>query len=54
MRGMSIDSICEQNTDLEQTGDGQNHRPEKEARQHHPNFGECFHDSTSLSNSCEA
>jgi hypothetical protein len=51
---MSTDPIFGQDTDLEETGDGQNHRPEKEAQQHHPNFGECFHDSTSLSNSYEA
>lgn len=54
MRGMLVDSIGEQDTDLEETGHGQNHRPEKEAQQHHPNFGKRFHDFTSLSNTCEA
>jgi hypothetical protein len=44
VRGMSVDSICDEDTDLEETGHGQNRRPEKEAQQHHPNFLKCFHD----------
>ena len=48
MWGMRLGPIHDDNSDLEETGQRQDHRPEQEAQQHEPKLSKCFHDLTSI------